>query len=164
MKKTFACSVCGSEDLEFESHAKWSVAKQEFEYTVNNFYFVEERSAVCEKCECLTQFVEKPAVEENKQTYKVYKVTIEKEFVIAAPAELSILEVEKTVDNIITIHVDNMLREPLAHIVAEEIKTLADIPAGWEADCLPYTNYRINSTPKELINKTIAEYLADGTN
>lgn len=96
--------------------------------------------------------------------YKLYNVTIEKEFVIAAPAELSLQEVEKSVENIMIIHNDSLLSEGISHVVAEELKTEGDLPAGWETGCLPYTNYPISHAPRELINKTIKEFLEDGTN
>jgi hypothetical protein len=57
------------------------------------------------------------------------------------------------------IHNDSMLREAPTHVLAEEINTLADLPAGWEPDCLPYTNYTYSEMPEHIVNKTIEEHL-----
>ena len=93
------------------------------------------------------------------QKYKLYKVTVEREFVIAAPAELAIEDVEKSVDNIMVIHSDSMVSEPCTHVLAQEIRSAGDLPRDWEVGCLPYTNHTTYSMPRELINKTIENIL-----
>lgn len=91
--------------------------------------------------------------------YKLYKVTVEREFVVAAPAELDVEEVEKSVDNIMVIHSDSMMSEPCTHVLAQEIRTTGDLPSGWEPGCLPYANYSSYTIPRDLINKTIGNIL-----
>jgi hypothetical protein len=91
--------------------------------------------------------------------YKLYKVTVEKEFVVAAPVDLKITEVENSVENIMIIHEDSLRSEGLSHVVAEEINDLGALPAGWEGGCIPYTNFKYSNMPEALVNKTIKEYL-----
>jgi hypothetical protein len=91
--------------------------------------------------------------------YKLYKMTVEKTFVVAAPAEQSLKEVESSANNIMLIHYDSMTNEEPTHIVAEEIKTVGDLPDKWELECLPYTNYRYVNMPEEIVNKTIKQFL-----
>jgi hypothetical protein len=93
--------------------------------------------------------------------YKLYKVTVEKEFVVAAPEEHTLQEVEKSIDSIMTIHADSLRDEGLSHVLAEEIKTLGELPAGWVPGCLPYTNHNYVNMPEELVNLPISEYLKE---
>jgi hypothetical protein len=96
--------------------------------------------------------------------YKLYKITVEQEFVVASPAELTTEEVEKSVGNIMIIHQDSLTREGLSNVVAEEIKTEGDLPAGWETGCLPYSNYTYHRMPENIVNKPIKKFLENGTN
>ena len=93
--------------------------------------------------------------------YKLYTVTVEKVFVIAAPAEDSLDTVESSVINIMLLHSDDMRSEDPTHIIAEEFKNFGDLPCGWLPSCLPYTKYGPAKMPIELINKTIKDYLND---
>jgi hypothetical protein len=96
-------------------------------------------------------------------SYKLYKITVEKTFVIAAPAEDTIETVEGCVCNIMRLHSDDMRSEAPTHILAEEIHSTRDLPDDWVPGCLPYTNFGPAKMPAELVNKTIKEYLEDGT-
>lgn len=96
--------------------------------------------------------------------YKLYKITVEKEFVVVSPAEMTTEEVEKSVANIMVIHNDSLTSEGLSNVVAEEIKTEGDLPAGWETDCLPYSNHPYQRIPEDILNKTIKKFLENGTN
>ena len=91
--------------------------------------------------------------------YKLYRVTVEKEFVVAAPSALAITEVENSVETIMRIHEDSMRSEGLSHVVAEGINDIGELPAGWDGLCIPYTAFNHTNTPRELVNKTIKEYL-----
>jgi hypothetical protein len=92
-------------------------------------------------------------------TYKLYKAVIEKEFVIAMPADKSIDDIEKCVENIMAIHEDCLRQEGLSHILVENINHQGDLPGGWDDACLPYLNYSYVNIPEELVNKPIKEYL-----
>ena len=164
MRKKFVCSFCESEDLEFEASAKWDNSKQAFEFSINDFYYKEENVALCRGCGCLMRFKEMYLKNKSEESYKLYKITVEKEFVVASRAALSVEDVENSIKNIMTIHCDSMRSEDPTHILAQEIKSAGDLPHGWETACLPYTNYQHSCVPKELVNKTIKEYLEDGTN
>ncbi len=91
--------------------------------------------------------------------YKLYKVTIEKQFVVVAEAELSVSKVENQVNNIMVIHADTMLHEQPTHILAEQIHSERDLPEGWTPDCLPYSNYKWTNISEDLVNKSIEELL-----
>lgn len=91
--------------------------------------------------------------------YKLYKVTVEKQFVVVAEAELSVSEVESKVNNIMVIHADTMLSEAPTHIMAEQINSLGDLPEGWTPDCLPYSNYKWTNISEDLVNKSIEDLL-----
>ena len=93
--------------------------------------------------------------------YKLYKVTVEKEFVVAAPEEQSIQDVENSVENIMIIHESSLRTEGLSNVVAEEIKDQGGLPTGWWVNCLPYVNHTHISMPEEIVNKTIADFLKD---
>lgn len=91
--------------------------------------------------------------------YKLYTVRVEKTFVVAAPIEQSVDEVENTIENIMTIHEDAMRSDGLTHVLAEEMRSLNDLPAGWVPSCLPYTNYSYARIPEDLVNKSIEDLL-----
>jgi len=93
--------------------------------------------------------------------YKLYRVTVEKEFVIAAPAEDALDIVESSVNNIIRLHSDDMRSEDPTQVTAKEIKGVSDLPDGWVPSCLPYTNHSPAKIPREIINKTIKDFLND---
>ena len=93
------------------------------------------------------------------EEYKLYKVTVEKEFVIAMPSSMSINDIEGSVENIMIINADSLRDEGLSHVLVENIHHLGDLPGGWEGRCLPYLNRRAVNMPEELVNKTIEEYL-----
>lgn len=93
------------------------------------------------------------------KNYKLYKVTVEKVFVVAAPVEQSVDTVESSITNIMHIHADSMRSEDPTHILAEEIHCLSNIPPGWEDSCLPYANYPYSRIPEDLLNKSIKELL-----
>lgn len=93
------------------------------------------------------------------KNYKLYTIRVEKTFVIAAPAEDTLDAVENSVPDIMRKHSDDMRSEAPTNIVAEEIKSIGDLPDDWIPTCLPYMNYSPAKTPTELINKTIKEYL-----
>jgi hypothetical protein len=95
--------------------------------------------------------------------YKLYKITVEKTFVIAAPAGDTLDAVENSVPDIMREHSSDMRSEAPTNILAEEIKSARDLPDEWDPVCLPYTNHSPAKMPAELVNKTIKEYL-DGIN
>lgn len=94
--------------------------------------------------------------------YKLYRVTVEKEFVIAAPAEDTLDVVESSVNAIMRLHSDDMRSEAPTQVTAQEIKGVSDLPDDWVPSCLPYTNHGPAKMPIEIINKTIKDYLEDG--
>ena len=94
--------------------------------------------------------------------YKLYKITVEKEFIVAAPEEDSLQTVENTVNSIMRIHADSMRSEAPTHVVAEELHDLGNLPKEWDGNCLPYTNHHPATMPRELINTSIQE-IFDGT-
>lgn len=98
---------------------------------------------------------------EASEKYKLYKVTIEKQIVVAAPAKLSRGEVECSIHNVQVIHADSLIYEPNSFVLAEEIKDLGELPEGWTAEALPYFNASSIVMPKELVNKTIKQYLSE---
>jgi hypothetical protein len=91
--------------------------------------------------------------------YKLYKVTVEKVFVLAAPIEDSIDTVENSVMEVMRVHSNDMRSEAPTHIIAEEISSVRDLPDEWVPGCLPYTQHSPAKMPLELVNKTIKEYL-----
>lgn len=93
--------------------------------------------------------------------YKLYRITVEKEFVIAAPAEDTLDVVESSVNAIMRLHSDDMRSEAPTQVIAKEIKSVRDLPDDWVPSCLPYTNHSPAKMPSELINKTIKDYLDD---
>lgn len=96
--------------------------------------------------------------------YKLFKVTIEKEFVVAAPAGTFPVQVEATADDIMSIHADSMRDEHSTFVLAEEIKDIGELPEGWHPSCLPYYNSRAQDIPADLVNKSVKEILEDGAN
>jgi hypothetical protein len=93
------------------------------------------------------------------KNYQLYTVRVEKEFVVAAPIELSVDDVEKSVENIMCIHESSMRSDGLTHVFAEEFNDLGSLPAGWDPSCLPYSNYPYSRIPEDLVNKSIKELL-----
>ena len=98
---------------------------------------------------------------ETTQKYKLYKVTVEKQIVVAAYAELSRAEVELSIPNLSVIHDTSLMQEPNSFVLAEEIKDPGDLPEGWTVGALPYFNSNSASMPFDIINKTIQQFLSD---
>jgi len=96
------------------------------------------------------------------KNYQLYTVRVEKEFVVAAPLQMTVDAVEKSVENIMCIHESSMRSDGLTHVIAEELKDLDSLPPGWDPSCLPYSNYPYISIPEDLVNKSIKELLEDG--
>lgn len=93
------------------------------------------------------------------KNYQLYTVRVEKEFVVAAPIEMGVLDVEKSVENIMCIHESSMRSDGVTHVLAEELKDLDSLPPGWDPSCLPYSNYPYSRIPEDLVNKSIKELL-----
>lgn len=95
------------------------------------------------------------------QKYKLYKVTVEKQIVVAAEAELSRAEVELSIPNLMVIHDTSLIQEPNSFVLAEEINDTGDLPEGWTTNALPYFNSRSVTMPTDIVNKTIQQFLSD---
>jgi len=93
------------------------------------------------------------------KNYQLYTVRVEKEFVVAAPIEMDVLDVEVSVENIMIIHESSMRSEGLSHVVAEKLEDLDSLPSGWDPSCLPYSNYPYSRIPEDLVNKSIKELI-----
>lgn len=93
------------------------------------------------------------------KNYQLYTVRVEKEFVVAAPIQMNVDDVEKSVENIMCIHESSMRSDGLTHVIAEELQDLDSLPPGWDPSCLPYSNYPYSRIPEDLVNKSIKELL-----
>jgi hypothetical protein len=58
MRKSYICSCCGGKDLSFDASGKWNEAKQEFEFELSSFYFIEENLTYCNVCDNWVDFKE----------------------------------------------------------------------------------------------------------
>jgi hypothetical protein len=127
-----------------------------------------DRNATSNQCSISTKLskgTKNQKVKHNQMNkYKLYKVTKEKEFVVAATADHTLEQVEDSVDNVMIIHNDSLMIEPATHVLAEGIKTLGDLPDEWNGTCLPYLNMKSSDIPMEMVNKTIKDFLEDGAN
>lgn len=89
--------------------------------------------------------------------HKIYKLTVEYQFVVAAE---SIDDAEKNAATTMLVHANELLADTYVHnVVAEEIRDGGDLPSGWYPQCLPFTKYTSYSIPEEIGDKTIQQLL-----
>jgi hypothetical protein len=88
--------------------------------------------------------------------YKLYKLVVEHTIVVAAESRK---DLEKSLEDILVVHVDTILRDGPSNFDFDRIKDSGDLPDGWDVNCRPYSKYPIAEEPEELRNKTIEYFL-----